>query len=71
LVSFVGFEAVNAEAVFLREYADRTQPQLISRPENANGDFRSIGGHQFGDRADGGSGSFFHNGKVEILRKRA
>jgi hypothetical protein len=41
-VRFVGLEAVQREAVFLRVDSDRAQPQFIGCAQNADGDFAAI-----------------------------
>ena len=41
-VGFVGFEAVQGQAVFLRIDGDRAQAQLVGGAQNADGDFAAI-----------------------------
>jgi len=44
LIGFVGFEAVQAEAVLLRVDRHGAQPQLGRRAHNADGDLAAIQG---------------------------
>jgi hypothetical protein len=41
-VRFVGLEAMQREAVFLRVDRNRAQPQFIGCTQNADGDFAAI-----------------------------
>jgi hypothetical protein len=41
-VSFIGLEAMQRQAVFLRIDSHRAQAQLVGRAQNANGDFAAI-----------------------------
>ncbi len=41
-VSFVGLEAVQGEAVFLRKDGYRAQAEFVGGAKNANGDFAAI-----------------------------
>lgn len=58
-VGFVRFEAMKAEAVFMRVDSDRAEIELVGGAENANGDFaavrsqESLNGTQFRGRGPG------------------
>ena len=43
-VRFIGLKAMQAEAVLVRKYGDRANPQFISGAKNADGDFATIQG---------------------------
>ncbi len=49
LIGFIGFEAVQPEAIFLGVDADRAQAEFIGRAKYANGDFAAVGSQQFLD----------------------
>ena len=46
-VGFVGLEAVQGEAVFLRIDGDGAQAQFVGRAQDADGDFAAIQGKKF------------------------
>jgi len=46
-VSFISFESMNAEAIFVGIKGDRATTEFRGAPENADGDFTSIGGEEF------------------------
>ncbi len=50
LISFIRFEAMEREAVFLRVDGHGAQAEFIGGAEDAYGDFAAIGGKQFADR---------------------
>ena len=49
LIGFIGFEAVQPEAIFLGVDADRAQAEFIGRAKYANGDFAAVGSQEFLD----------------------
>jgi hypothetical protein len=53
-IRFVRFEAMNAEAIFLRVNRNSAQPEFGRSPEDANGDFTTIGDEQFFTGFDSG-----------------
>src|SRR5206468_1597808 len=59
-IRLVGLEAVQREAVFMGVDRDRADAQLMSRAEDANGDFAAIGDQQLADRARGWLHLFRH-----------
>ena len=47
LVGFIGLEAMQAEAVFLRVNRDGAEPQFGGRAHDADGDFSAVQGKEF------------------------
>jgi len=62
LVGFVGFEAVECEAVFVGVDGDGAEAQFVGGAEDANGDFAAVGGEKFADGR-----RFFHDRKFYIF----
>ena len=53
-IGFVGFEAVQGEAVFVRVDRHRADAQFVGRAEDADGDLRAVGDQQLLDGTDHG-----------------
>ena len=52
LVGFIGFEAMQAQPVFIRIDSDRANPQLVGRAQNADGNLAAVCSHHFLDRSN-------------------
>ena len=66
LVGLIRFEAMDAKPVFLGEHGDGAQIEFGAGSEDAHGDFRAVGRHEFGDRTDSGrGGSRRSHGEIE------
>jgi hypothetical protein len=55
-IRFIGFEAMQAKAIFLRVNGDGAQVQFGSSAKNPNGDFAAIGSEKFLERTDRAAG---------------
>ena len=49
VIGFVGLEAVQGEAIFMRIDGHRANAQFVGRAKNANGDFTAVGDEKFAD----------------------